>query len=77
MTDRPEPNTNAHDIYQRLQVQMSRAGLRIDSDGCAKLARTIQKHGHQSDEAARLANALGLDPKWLPYQRVKRRRSSR
>jgi hypothetical protein len=69
MTGRPPEWTHEFHIYQRLQVQMSRAGLRIDSDRCAVLARAIQKRGHRSPEAVKLANELGLDPRWLPRRR--------
>jgi hypothetical protein len=56
-------------IKNNLMVQMSRSGLRVDFDGCEQLAVVIQKQGHRSPTAVKLAKELGLDPKWLPRQR--------
>jgi hypothetical protein len=56
-------------IKNNLMVQMSRSGLRVDFEGCKQLAVVIQKQGHRSPEAVKLAKELGLDPKWLPRQR--------
>jgi len=65
----PTPGTDAHTVFVKLMAQMSRAGRRVDFEGCAKLAHVIQNEGERSAAARAQALALGLDPKWLPWRR--------
>jgi hypothetical protein len=69
-TTRPAPNTPEESIYRQLLAQMSRAGRQVDFDACMNLATDIQQYGHRAGRVKHAAEAMGLDPKWLPRQRT-------
>ena len=70
MPRRPHPGTPEEDLYERLLVQQSRAGRRVDFELCAELAFLIQEHGHRASKVRYMARDLGLDPRWLPRRRT-------
>ena len=67
---RPLPGTHEEGIYTKLLCQMSRAGRAVDFGGCVELAEVIQREGHRSSKARRLAKVLGLNPRYLPRRHL-------
>lgn len=69
-TQRPAPGTPEEDIYGWLLPMMSRAGRRVDIDGCARLAHDIQRYGRNCVRVREAARELGLNPDRLPPRRT-------
>ena len=68
-TRRPAPGTPEEDIYGRLLPMMSRAGRRVDIDGCVRLAHDIQRYGRNCVRVRAAARELGLNPDYVPRRR--------